>query len=184
MKDNKTTRLIAIAICALIPFAVLAIIPLGVLTDWVLGSGMAGIAALGVTHGLRDAASEVSVSKALSNGAGTVYSDGIDLGHGTSGDFLADVEFEIGAPALTTTLLPDTETLKYSIQHDTDPAFGTVATLLPDVLIQTGAGGAGAAAATVRVKLPAHVNRYIRLRAIKTGTGNATTVSATLQGRF
>lgn len=126
----------------------------------------------------------LTVSKALSNGAGTVLSAGIDLGLTAKSDFVAQCELLIEAPAHTTTLLPDTETEKYTVEHDSDPAFGTVSNLDVDALTQTGAGGVGAAAATKRVGLPSDVKRYIRLKAIKTGTGNASTISAKLSVMF
>lgn len=123
------------------------------------------------------------VSKALSNGAGSVVSDGIDLGHGTHPQVvLPEFEIEIDAPALTTTLLPNTETMTYDIEHDDDPAFGTVATALKSVVVQTGAGGVGAAAiAGTKARLPSTVKRYIRMKVTKTGTGNASTVSGTMR---
>jgi hypothetical protein len=75
--------------------------------------------------------------------------------------------------------------MKYSLQCDTDPAFGTVSTYLADVLVQTGAAGAGAAAATKRIALPSDANqRYWRLRAINSAAGNASTKSAALSVLF
>lgn len=131
---------------------------------------------------VRDA--NLTVSKALSNGAGTVLSTGIDLGLSTRSDFVAGAEFLIEAPAHTTTLLPDAETEKYTIEHDDAADFSTVANLDLDALIQTGAGGAGAVAASKRVGIPSNVKRYVRLKAIKTGTGNASTISAALSVVF
>lgn len=131
---------------------------------------------------IRDAL--LTVSKALSNGAGTVTSDGIDLGLTSRSDFVARAELLIEAPALTTTLLPDTETMKYSLYHDSDPAFGTETVLDTDALVQTGAGGAGAVAATKRVGIPSDVKAYVRFKAVKTGTGNASTVSGKLSVMF
>lgn len=123
----------------------------------------------------------LTVTKALPNGAGSVTTDGIYLGNSPSGDFLANCELEITAPALTTAQLPDTNTMTYTIEHDTDSAFGTVATLQSGVLVQTGAGGAGAAAATARFRLPLGVKPNIRVKVTKTGTGNASTVSTTVK---
>ena len=101
---------------------------------------------------VRDA--NLTVTKALSNGAGTVLSDGIDLGLSSRSDFVAGAEFLIEGPAHTTALLPDAETQKYTIQHDDDPAFGTVADLDLDALVQTGAGAAGCVAASKRRRHP------------------------------
>ena len=126
----------------------------------------------------------LKVTKALPNGAATVYSDGLDLGHGSRGDFLAAADFKVSAPALTTAQLPDTKTMTYSVQHDDDPAFGTAADLYPSVLVQTGAGGAGAAAATFTCRLPVDVKRYVRVKAVNSGTGDASGASLTFEGLF
>lgn len=141
----------------------------------------AGSIGLG-TFLMNDAA--LKVTKALPNGAATIYTDGIDLGLGSLGDHLADCELLISAPALATGVMGDGKTMKYSVQHDTDAAFGTAAVLLVDVLTQTGAAGAGAAAATVSVRLPVDVNRYIRVRAIGSATGDCSGSSVTAQLRF
>lgn len=122
-------------------------------------------------------------TKALPNGAATIYSTGFDLGHGSLGDHLANCELKISAPALTNAILGSGATMKYSVQHDTDSAFGTAATIMADVLIQTG-DGAGAAASSVSVRLPVDVKRYVRVRAINSAAGNASTVSLTEQLLF
>lgn len=113
-------------------------------------------------------------TKALSNGAGSTVTDGWDLGHNAAllGRNLADFELLIEAPALTTTELPDTETYKYSIETDDNAAFGSAKVLHTDVMQQLGAGGAGAAAKSERVRLPSNCERYVRVRGTKTGTGN------------
>lgn len=145
-------------------------------------AAVATLAGLGLgTFLVSDA--NLKVTKALPNGAATIYSDGIDLGHTSRGDFLADVELYITAPALATGIMGDGKTLLYSVQHDTDPAFGTAAVLLTNVLTQTGAGAAGCAAATVSVRLPVDVNRYIRVRAIGSAAGDCSTGSLTAELR-
>ena len=112
----------------------------------------------------------------------SVYSAGIDLGHGTRGDFVAPGELLISAPAVNATMAPDTRTFTYFLQHDTDPAFGTVATLAALQIVQTGAAGAGAAAATARFRPQVDVNRYVRLAITSGGsTADASAVSATLE---
>jgi hypothetical protein len=123
----------------------------------------------------------LSKSWALSNGAGATSSAGFRIDNSSRGDFTADHEFQLNAPALTTTLLPDSQTMTFSVEHDDDPAFGTAAVLYPNVLQQVGAGGAGAAAASAKFRLPANVKRHVRVKATKTGTGNASTVSATVK---
>jgi hypothetical protein len=123
----------------------------------------------------------LKVTKALPNGAATVYSDGIDLGHGSRGDFLAHAEVKVSGPALTTTQQPNAKTLTYTIQHDDDAAFGTVADLYPSVLVQTGAGGVGAAAAEFAARLPVDVKRYVRVKAVGSATGDSSGSSLTFE---
>jgi len=101
-------------------------------------------------------------TKALPASAGSVYTTAFDLGAGTQ-DFLADCEVQIVAPALGATPLPNSETMKYTVQHSSDNSSFT--DLLPDVLTQTGAAGAGAATATQHVRLPVDVSRYVRIKA-------------------
>jgi hypothetical protein len=99
--------------------------------------------------------------------AGSAYSNGLDLQLSARADGAYGCELIVEAPALTTGQLPDTKTITYDIQVDTDPAFGTVATLLAGVLVQTGAAGAGAAAAAKRIGIASDLaKRYLRLRAI------------------
>lgn len=132
--------------------------------------------------GVRDAALEVT--KALPNGAATTASDGIDLGHGPKGDFLVNCELAIEAPALGATPMPNAKTMTYDVFHDTDAAFGTEVKLGTAVLVQTGAGGVGCAAATARFRLPVDVNRYVRVKATGSGAGDASGSSFTAGLRF
>lgn len=120
-------------------------------------------------------------TKALPDGIASIYTDGIDLGHSANGEWLAGVEFEIEAPILTTTELPDTKTMTYDVEMDTDPLFGSPTTLYAGMLVQTGAGAAGAAAASKRFALPANVERYVRVKASNSGAGDATGKSVTFQ---
>jgi hypothetical protein len=126
-----------------------------------------------MTFALKD--NQLVLSKALSNGAGSTVTDGVDLGHNAAalGRNLADFELLIESPALTTTELPDTETYSYSIETDDNAAFGSAKVLHANVMVQTGAGGAGAAAKSERVRLPSNVERHVRVRGTKTGTGDA-----------
>lgn len=120
------------------------------------------------------------ITRALPNGIATVASTGFDLGHGTRGAFLTPCELLIESPALTTAQLPDTKTIIYDVYHDTASDFSSETLLFSAVLTQTGAQSAGAAAASVQRRLPAEVKRYVRVKASNSGSGNASTVSATL----
>jgi hypothetical protein len=160
---------VALMLCAL--FAVLSHSPVEGLLMFGLGTGfLMADAKLSVTRLLPAAASA------------TVNSLGIDLETGTRSDFVAATEVLVSAPALSTTIAPDTRTMTYRIQHDTDSAFGTAATLVDNLIVQTGAGGVGAAAATARFKLPTNVKRYIRLQIVSgASTTDASALSATMQ---
>lgn len=123
-------------------------------------------------------------SFALPNGAVTVNSTGIDLGHDALGDFLAGAEVIINAPALTVGELADTQTITYSLRHSDAADFSGDSELLGGLIVQTGAGGAGAAAAEKRVALPTDVKRYIRTRAVKAGASNASTANGSMKMVF
>lgn len=130
--------------------------------------------------------SQLVLTKALSNGAGNTATDPIDLGHNAAllGRNLADMEILIEMPALTTTELPDTETYIMSIETDDAVGFGSATVLYENVMKQTGAGGAGAAAKSTRVRLPSTVERFIRVKGTKTGTGNVSAKNMTVSLLF
>lgn len=98
--------------------------------------------------------------KALPASVGTVNQGSIDLNAVTP--FLAPHELIITAPALGATPLPNGETMIYDVADSADNSSFTV--ILDNVITQTGAGGAGAAAQTERVKLPSDVRRYVRVQ--------------------
>lgn len=121
---------------------------------------------------------------ALPNGANTTSGQPLELGPRSAlGRFAAECEAVVHAPALTTGELANGETIAYSLYHDSDPSFGGE-TLLAPIGVQTGAGGAGAPAAEYRTGIPAEAARYLRLKTIKTGEGNASPKSATLELAF
>lgn len=123
----------------------------------------------------------LTVTKALSNGAGSVTTDAIDLGLSANGDLHAGCELSIDAPALTTTQLPNAETMKYDVIHSDNSDLSSPSTIAASVVVQTGAGGAGAAAISgTRFRLPSTVKRYVGVKVTKTGTGDASTVSTTV----
>jgi len=129
---------------------------------------------------LRDA--ELQVTKELPNGAATVVTDGIDLGLSSRAQFAGGLpELLIEAPALVVGDLGNGQTMKYEVFHDSASDFSSEASLYgtPN-LTQTGAGGAGAAAATKRVALPSDVSRYLRVKATNSGAGDASDKSVTV----
>ena len=113
----------------------------------------------------------LTVSVALPAAAGAVATPSIDLGAPSQGamacDFVAPCELVIDAPAMSTTQLPNTATMTYAVQTSDDDQSWT--TVDPAVLVQTGAGGTGAAAAEVRYRFPTNVKRYVQVLA----TGSA-----------
>lgn len=146
---------------------------------WAEPLGLGAVAAM--TFALGDAM--FSETRALPNGAATVNSTGFNLRSSVTGDFLANCEFLIQAPALTTGQLADTQTMKYSIQHSNASDFSGAVTEA-DLITQTGAGGAGSVAAEKRWRPPTNVGSYVRLRVIKSGAGDASAATATFKLLF
>ncbi len=118
-------------------------------------------------------------SFALPNGAAATQSDGIELPQGANGHFVAGHECLIEAPAMATGVMGDGKTMIYSVETDSDPEFGSPTVIIPEIMRQTGAGGAGCAAKSQRFRLPANVERYVRVKATGSTTGNASSASAT-----
>jgi len=133
-----------------------------------------------MTHGYEVQDATLIKTKALPNGAAAVNSTGFDLGAvSDNGARLEDVELKLTAPALAVADLADTETMTYKVQHDSAVAFGTATTLYDAICVQVGAGGAGAVAETVRMKIPSNCKRYIRIVATNSGAGDASDKSLT-----
>jgi hypothetical protein len=129
---------------------------------------------VGTVVGLRD--NSLIQTKALPNGAASTVTDGFDL-ETASGEFLADVELDLTVPALTATEVADTQTITYIVETSATPGFGSVTTLMT---LQTVTGSTGVAALNRRVRLPSTVQRYVRVKATKTGASNASTSSMTV----
>lgn len=129
----------------------------------------------GTVLGLRD--KSLTITAALPNGAASTTTAAIDLESGTSGDFVANVELELSVPALTSTEVADTQTITYIVETSATSGFGSTTTLMT---LQTVTGSSGVAALTRRFKLPTNVQRYVRVKATKTGASNASTSSMTL----
>ena len=135
-----------------------------------------------MSFALKDA--QVKNTRALPAAASTTV-DGaaLDLGHGSFGDFVANAEFKLSAPALNATMAPDTRTFTYSIIHSDNADLSSPSVLYASVLVQTGAGGAGAAGASFTCRLPVDVKRYVGARIVSgVSTGDASSVAATLEG--
>jgi hypothetical protein len=127
---------------------------------------------------------QLIVSLALPNGAAVVTSTAIDLTNSAKGDFVGLVQFTIAAPALATGVLADGAHMTYDVYHAASADLSDGVALYPGVLVQTGAGGAGAAAATFEFRVPTNVKRYVYFKATNSGAGNASALSATLTPKF
>lgn len=109
------------------------------------------------------------------NAAAGANSDAFDLEQAVGGDIEA-IAVELALPAEAG--LSDTKVLTFALQ---DSANGTdFATVDPcgTITTQTGAGGTGVAAKTVRFRLPVNTRRYIRVAQTVTAT------PGTLAGSF
>lgn len=123
-------------------------------------------------YNVRD--TQQKISRALPNGAGNVTpTAGIDLGSSSRGDFVADVELLLTAPLLTTAELPNAATMTYDLIQSDNPDLSSPVTIIAGAIVQTGAGGVGAAAATLRYKPPTNTKRYLGFKATNSGAGNA-----------
>lgn len=122
--------------------------------------------------------------KALPSGASATTTDAIDTGEGSTGTFTVDCELLIEAPAVTTGMLGDAATIKYDVVTSANADLSSSVTIAKEVLVQTGAGGAGAAANSARFRLPTNTLRYVGVKATKSATGDASTVSMTASLKF
>lgn len=175
MLPKTNILILAAAAVALVCVALCAFACLGPET----GTALSLVGAAAMSFLMKDA--NLKQTKALPTGASSVTSSPIDLETSTRGDFLANVEFLLSAPALAVGQLANASTMTYIIEHDTDSAFGTAATLIDKAIVQTGAGGVGAAAATYRFRVPTNVKRYIRAKATNSAAADASASSLTLE---
>ena len=113
----------------------------------------------------------------------TTRSSQVDLGSPAGGGKNArieDFEIEIQAPALTKAQAANSQTVTYSVQHSTASGSGYTA-LSGTLLTQTGAGGVGASASSVRYRVPSDCYRYLNVAAVSSaGAGNPSTASCTV----
>ena len=123
----------------------------------------------------------LSESAALPNGAGDTTTSAMDVN--PSGTTL-DADFRLTAEALTNGELADGETVTYSVESDTDSAFSSPTTEIETLVTQTGAGGSGDDAIDKRFRLPSTAGRYVRVKATKTGAGDASGKTMTLEMLF
>lgn len=120
-------------------------------------------------------------SKALPNGAANVTSDAIDIGTGAN---IATHEFQVDAPALNATQLPNTQTMTYAVVTSANSDLSSPTVVNASLLVQTGADSAGAAAASATFRLPTDCDRYVGIKATKSGAGDASAASVVLSLKF
>ena len=128
------------------------------------------------TYRIKDAS--LIETKALpAAGGGTASTGSFDLGD--ADQKLARVEFELSAPALGATPLPNGETMIYDLEDSPDDS--SFASVADAVITQTGASGAGAAAVVQRIGIPSDIRQYVRVTAtLSSGGATAAASSMTL----
>jgi hypothetical protein len=132
---------------------------------------------------LRDAL--LKQTAALPNGAATTQTTAIQITtNPVNSEFLAkNTELLLEAPAVSTTELADTQTITYTIEGSTDNSTFVAVTGAAQ-LVQTGAGGVGAVAGSLRFRPPTNAYKYYRGKAVKAGASNASTSSMTFSVVF
>jgi hypothetical protein len=114
----------------------------------------------------------VSTVTLLSGGANTAA---FDLEQAVGGD-IERVVFELAGPVLSGTQLTDTKVVTYTLQDSADGT--TFAAVDPAITTtQTGVSTSGAAAKTVRFRLPANTRRYVRIAQTASGTPGTLTAA-------
>lgn len=112
----------------------------------------------------------VSTVTLLAAGANTAA---FDLEQVVGGD-IEDVVFGLDAPALLTAQLTDGKIVTYTLQ---DSADGVTFAAVDPLITTTQTGAGGAAAKTVRFRLPAGTRRYVRIAQTATATPGTLTAA-------
>lgn len=120
---------------------------------------------------------EVSIPAASAN----VDSPTIDFGQASSA-VLESLELEISIPALAS--LADATSVTVTVQDSADDStFASVSELATFAV--TGAGGAGSAAASTKIRLPSTTKRYVNINVESdSASGDNTASSVTVQPLF
>jgi len=127
---------------------------------------------------------QLRATRALPAAAATVNGAAIKLDVASRDQLLAEVQWLITAPALAVGQLANGSTMKYSLITSPNSDGSSPTVIYKDLITQTGAGGAGAAAATSKVRLPADVTGYVGLQVINSAAADASAASATLEAVF
>ncbi len=115
----------------------------------------------------------LKVTKALPSGAANVTSNFIKISSPT-GDLVADnAELLIELPAQATGILGDAATIICDVLTSPNSDGSSPTTVAKAVLTQTGAGGAGSGAVSVRYRPTTDCQAYIGVKATKSAAGDA-----------
>jgi hypothetical protein len=117
----------------------------------------------------------------LPTGASAVRGAAINLNTGSRDQFLAECEILITAPALVVGQLANASIMTYDLTMSVNADGSSPTVIYPGIIVQTGAGGVGAAAATKRARLPLDVAGYVCLQVTNSAAANASAASATLE---
>jgi len=130
---------------------------------------------------IRNRDASLKITRALPADDTAVLSDPIDTGKSTSlGAQVANIDYELAAPALATGQLADTKTMTYDVVHGDAADLSDAVDLYPGFIVQTGAGGAGAAAATKLFRIPSDAKQYVGFRVTPSAAADASAANATL----
>jgi len=136
------------------------------------------------SHGRNDAALSPAAIALPAGSATTVNSASIDLAGVTPLTAQFELELVTASATLSTTALPNSETITFTIQESTDGSSFTPLHVLSEATM-TGAGGAGDTPNTVYTRLPSDVSRYVRVSAVTSGsTGDCSAATMTLKALF
>jgi len=93
-----------------------------------------------------------------------------------------DADFRLRAEALATDELAVSDTVIYSVESAEDEAFSSPRIAIPEIAHQIGDGGANAI--DKRFRLPSTAGQFVRIKATKTGDGDASNKTMTLDMLF
>lgn len=116
----------------------------------------------------------------LPNGAAATTNTGFELPQNANGSFTVEHELLLEAPLMATGIMGDSKTMIYSVETDDNSSFSSATVIIPEIMRQTGASGAGVAAKSTRFRLPSNVEKYVRVKATGSTTGDASSKSATV----
>lgn len=129
-----------------------------------------------VNRNITDA--DLTKTVAVPSAGNTAATASIDFGFAAPFPLTEQVDVLVSLPAQAT--LADNKTITVTLQDSEDNnSFATLAGL--STLVQTGANSAGAAAATLRVKLPPGVHRYIKASVATASSSGTVSGNASLQ---